>query len=232
MTCTLSIVKKDLFVFPVEETSANYDIRVVQVFFSLGTKFRGNRLVRFVAKKESMSQTAPDQHTSNQKVSGVARFGLTEEDLPSGSAPTLRSVPIALVLEWPTSTLRHKKWRRIPPEAFGWHRRRLLAHDMSRVVLPSRKGSFAFIFVIFVIGGRLDSSSKTAALVVLEKALRKKRPSSWKLFELEMYLELQGAKDAVKGRRQTSPEGKAGWRMVSGLKYVTKSTSKTLYVCF
>ena len=44
-----------------------------------------------------MSQTAPDQH--NQKVSGVARFGLTVEDLSSGSAPTLRSVSIALVLE-------------------------------------------------------------------------------------------------------------------------------------
>ena len=44
-----------------------------------------------------MSQTAPDQH--NQKVSGVARFGLIAEDLSSGSALTLRSVPIALVLE-------------------------------------------------------------------------------------------------------------------------------------
>ena len=72
---------------------------------------------------------------------------------------------------------------------------------MSRVVLPSRKGSFAFIFVIFVIAGRMDSSSKTAALVVLEKAFQKKRPSSWKLFELKMYLELQGAKDAVKGKK-------------------------------
>ena len=65
----------------------------------------------------------------------------------------------------------------------------MLAHDMSRVVLPSRKGSFAVIFVFFAIAGRLDSSSKTAALVVLEKALRKKLPSSWKLFELKMYLE-------------------------------------------
>ena len=42
-----------------------------------------------------MSQTASDQH--DQKVSGVARCGLIAEDLSSGSASTLRSVPIALV---------------------------------------------------------------------------------------------------------------------------------------
>ena len=44
-----------------------------------------------------MSQTTPDQH--DQKVSGVAQFGLTGEDLSSGSAPTSQSNPIALVLE-------------------------------------------------------------------------------------------------------------------------------------
>ena len=35
-----------------EETSANYDIRVVRVFFNLGMKFRGNWLVQVVVKAE------------------------------------------------------------------------------------------------------------------------------------------------------------------------------------
>ena len=47
------------------------------------------------SEEKLMSQTAPDQR--DQKVIGVARFGLTVEDLSSGSAPALRSVPIALV---------------------------------------------------------------------------------------------------------------------------------------
>ena len=42
-----------------------------------------------------MSQSMPYQH--DQKVSRVARFRLTVENLSSDSAPTLRSVPIALV---------------------------------------------------------------------------------------------------------------------------------------
>ncbi len=44
-------------------------------------------------------------------------------------------------------------------------------------------------------------ASKIAALGVLEKALRSKRPSSWKVYELKMYLELLGEKDAAKGRK-------------------------------
>ena len=43
--------------------------------------------------------------------------------------------------------------------------------------------------------------TERAALALLEKALRNKRPSSWKVHELRMYLELRGAKEIAKSKK-------------------------------
>ena len=48
--------------------------------------------------------------------------------------------------------------------------------------------------------------AKCAALNVLEKALRSKRPSAWKLYELQMFLQLSGDGAPAKGKKSELAE--------------------------
>ena len=48
--------------------------------------------------------------------------------------------------------------------------------------------------------------AKCAALNVLEEALRSKRPSAWKLYELQMFLQLSGDGAPAKGKKSELAE--------------------------